>query len=329
MDKVLQAFALQASPGTLPAQIKEATTWLEHFQSTTEAWQVADQLLQQPADGSSQVITPVHIFAAQTMRAKIVYDWAELPAEAHASLRQSLLDSILRFGQGPQPVLTQLCLAVGVLALHMEDWHATVVNDLITALTQPADQAANKLPCLLELLQVLPEEAENYKVGVLPRRRSNFRQMLDNSSPSVFVLLGQVCDTFKTQAPTPSSLGILDKMLRCTASWMRHHPPPEEELASLPLLNFSFDALNNVDLFDAAAELCVDIIQHTTDLDKYEHVVPLVIGRVLQLMPHYETAVAAEEEDAARAFCRIFAEAGEQYLRALLSRPQEWSLPIA
>lgn len=62
------------------------------------------------------------------------------------------------------PVLTQLCLAVGVLALHMESW-STVVDDLIRSLTTPADQAAAKLPCLLELLTVLPEEAENYKVG--------------------------------------------------------------------------------------------------------------------------------------------------------------------
>ena len=37
----------------------------------------------------------------QTMRTKIQYDWAELPVEAHASLRQSLLAHVLRFGQSP------------------------------------------------------------------------------------------------------------------------------------------------------------------------------------------------------------------------------------
>ena len=51
----------------------------------------------------------------------------------------------------------------------------TVVTDLITSLTQPPESAAAKLPCLLELLLVLPEEAENYKVNVVPRRRDNFR----------------------------------------------------------------------------------------------------------------------------------------------------------
>ena len=137
MERVCQAFMLQAQPGTTTAQLKEANTWLEHFQATTEAWQVADQLLGQPADGSTAISTAAHIFAAQTLRTKIQYDWAELPAASHAQLRASLLSHILRFGQGPQPVLTQLAIAVGVLALHMEEWHATVVSDLISSLTTP------------------------------------------------------------------------------------------------------------------------------------------------------------------------------------------------
>ena len=70
MERVCQAFMLQAQPGTTAAQMKEVTTWLEQFQATTEAWQVADQLLAQPADGSTAVTTAAHIFAAQTMRAK-------------------------------------------------------------------------------------------------------------------------------------------------------------------------------------------------------------------------------------------------------------------
>ena len=190
MQRVREAFAIQANPASLPSQIKEATVWLEQFQNTKEAWQVADQLLALPLLSDSQL--PEHIFAAQTLRTKIQYDWAELPAETHAALRGSLLAHVLRFGQGPQPVLTQLCLAVGVLALHMEDWHAAVVTDLINSLTVPPEETISKLPCLLELLLVLPEEAENYKVNVLPRRRENFRTNLRYFSPHVLNLLQQV-----------------------------------------------------------------------------------------------------------------------------------------
>lgn len=114
MEKVQQAFQVQQNPASQPAQIKEATVWLEQFQGTTEAWQVADQLLALQIDAAN---TAPHIFAAQTMRTKIQYDWNELPAEAHASLRQSLLNHVLRFGQvhtGPdsQPQGSSVCARV-------------------------------------------------------------------------------------------------------------------------------------------------------------------------------------------------------------------------
>ena len=77
-----------------------------------------------------------------------------------------------------------LCLAVALLALHMESW-LTVVPDLINNLTTPPEQAVVKLPCLLELLTVLPEEVENFKVGIMPRRRQEFRKMLKEAGVQV------------------------------------------------------------------------------------------------------------------------------------------------
>ena len=327
--QVLQAFALQGAPTTTPAQIKEATTWLEQFQATTEAWQVADQLLAQPADGSTAVSTPVHIFAAQTMRTKIQYDWPELPPESHASLRASLLAHILRFGVGPQAVLTQLSLAVGVLALHMDEWHSTVVTDLITSLTTPPEQAMAKLPCLLELLTVLPEEAENYKVGVLPRSRENFRAMLRTNSPQVFQLLGEVCKQCQSQANTAEGQALLERMLRATATWLRHHAPESDQLAALPVLPFCFDALGLEPVFDAASDMIVELVHTAAAAEEAPHLVPPIAERVLTLVARYDNAVAAEDIESARAYCRIFAEAGEQFLRVLIRQPEQWALPMA
>ena len=159
--RVQTAFLLQQTPGTTPAQIEGAAAWLEDFQGTREAWTVSDSLLSQPVHAT--IGAGPHVFAAQTMRTKIQFDWGELPPESHAGLRSSLIAHLVRFGNGPQPVLTQLCLSIGALALHMEAWQ-TVVGDLVSALTQPPENAAAKLPCLLELLTVLPEEALNYKV---------------------------------------------------------------------------------------------------------------------------------------------------------------------
>ena len=76
MERVQAAFACQQNPSSTQAQIKEANVWLEQFQGTTEAWQVADQLLALDAAGNG-LLTAAQIFAAQTMRAKIQYDFAE------------------------------------------------------------------------------------------------------------------------------------------------------------------------------------------------------------------------------------------------------------
>jgi len=160
-ERVRGAFLQQQAPGSTPAQVKDAAIWLEDFQGTREAWAVSDQLLAQPV--YETVGAGPQVFAAQTMRTKIQFDWAELPADSQISLRTSLIAHLVRFRNGPQPVLTQLCLSICMLTLQMQAWH-TAVNDLVVALTQPPEDAADKLPCLLELLTVLPEEAHSTKV---------------------------------------------------------------------------------------------------------------------------------------------------------------------
>ena len=160
--------------------------------------------------------------------------------------------------------LVSLCLALALLALHMEAWE-TVVGDLTRALAPSADDAASKLPCLLELLTVLPEEADNYKVGVTPKRRADFVKMLRASSAQaphrprrpelarrthcapppraawraarradptaqVLALSAHVCEQCRSQEATTK------RMLGCVASWMRHCSLPSAELAASPLL---------------------------------------------------------------------------------------------
>ena len=306
MEQVKLAFQAQQNPNATPDQIKEASVWLEHFQGTQEAWTVADQILALPIEASAHAAM---IFAAQTLRTKIQYDWNELPAPAHESLRGSLLNHVLRFGQvwsmlhclsavalldrckclcpaalvrkadrsvllqGPMPVLTQLCLSVGILALHMDSWQ-TVVNDLVQSLTTPPDQAAQKLPCLLELLTVLPEEAENYKVGVLPARREQFRQMLRAAGPQVLQLLVAVHGQCQMQAD------MMQRMLKCLTSWLRHVPMPSNELARSPILGYSFSALASPDLFDVAADFLVEAVHFSQDHEQHQELITAIVPQV-------------------------------------------------
>ena len=143
MESVLEAFRVQQDPQARPEHIRDANLWLERFQSTTEAWTVADGLLLLPAEQVGN--GSAHVFAAQTLRAKIQYDWAELPPQSHAALRDSLLAHAVRYSAGPQVVLTQLCLAVATLALHMEAW-GQAVPELIGRFTSPPAEALANPP---------------------------------------------------------------------------------------------------------------------------------------------------------------------------------------
>lgn len=370
MDKVQQAFALQQSAQTSPAQLQEANKWLEHFQGTTEAWQVVDQLLRQPAENGTA--SAAHVFAAQTMRTKIQYDWAELPAQSHESLRSSLLEHVIRFGQvgpgssaapqlrspsaalvpregdadawpcehgasrrcaphslrpvlhsqGPQPVLTQLCLAIATLALHMDSWQ-TVVPDLIRALTTPPEEATSKLPCLLELLTVLPEEAENFKVGVMPSRRDEFRKGLNHSGEQVLALLGQVCSQCTGQEK------ILNNLLKCIASWLRQGSLPSKHLSASPLLTFAFGAMTSPLFFDNAADMLIELVHYTHDYEVHGPLIAEIVPQVLQLVPQFDAALQQEDEDRARALCRLFTEMAEQYLQLLIVQQPDWAMQTA
>ena len=71
-----------------PKRKEEASKWLNQLQRSVFAWTISDQLLQRQMD------VETCYFAAQTMRSKIQYSFHELPAEAHVSLRNSLLDHL-------------------------------------------------------------------------------------------------------------------------------------------------------------------------------------------------------------------------------------------
>ena len=72
-----------------PQQRRQADRWLNDFQKTVEAWQVADALLQ--SQGTDAAAQAELFFGAQTIHAKIRYDFSELPEASVPSLRDSLM----------------------------------------------------------------------------------------------------------------------------------------------------------------------------------------------------------------------------------------------
>lgn len=85
-------------------------------------------------------------------------DFEELPANAAEALRASLMNLLVRFATGAAAVRTQLCLAMAAMAAHIpsKQWSQGGIVDWLTEnLRQQAQDVA--LPCMLELLTVIPE----------------------------------------------------------------------------------------------------------------------------------------------------------------------------
>lgn len=85
-------------------------------------------------------------------------DFEELPGSAADALRTSLLKLLIQFAHGPLPVRTQLCLAIAAMAAHVpsQQWGAGgIVQWLANNVGRQNQDIA--LPCMLELLTVLPE----------------------------------------------------------------------------------------------------------------------------------------------------------------------------
>ena len=81
-----------------------ASKKLEQIQNSFYGWKIADQLLIKAKDFESCY------FAAQTLKTKILHSFSELPKESYASLKDSLINHIVKIDN--KVVLTQLCLSL-------------------------------------------------------------------------------------------------------------------------------------------------------------------------------------------------------------------------
>eukprot|EP01102_Stenamoeba_stenopodia_P018600 TRINITY_DN6847_c0_g1_i1.p1 TRINITY_DN6847_c0_g1~~TRINITY_DN6847_c0_g1_i1.p1 ORF type:complete len:986 (-),score=188.68 TRINITY_DN6847_c0_g1_i1:63-3020(-) len=326
---------------------RDANRWLEHFQTTIEAWTIADQLLQLPASNET---TNIHYFGAQTLHMKIQLKYQELPASARNSLKESLLNHMRKFCVGPQHVVvTQLCVALALLALQMEEW-TDPVQDVAFIFTPKQGEAipdnvrSGMLSCLLEFLTVLPEESGNKRVLLLSERRVAFYRMLDKHASDIVQLLANYFQL------AGSNKSMQAKVFKCLLSWLKYSSLLTTVVNStnvfgggvdvsdifLKMISFAFDSLSSHELIETA----VDVISEATrqsaiemDRSKGEqelvlpHIGRLLLQNILQLREKYlkdifnDRSVTQGHEDEVdgdidevKGFCRIFAEFGESFV---------------
>ncbi|CAL4145327.1 unnamed protein product, partial [Meganyctiphanes norvegica] len=295
------------------AKHDQASQWLGQLQRSVQAWKVADQLLHMKQDLNTC------FFAAQTLRTKIQLYFGELPVEAHESLKSSMLEHISCINDGTyQGIVTQLCVALADLALHMASWQDPI-GDLITQLG-PTSATPNLVP-LLEVLIALPEELHSRQLRLGLNRRKQLDDYFRSKVPSIVELLHIAVST---EGVNKESTHL--KSLRCLASWFNIHTPEWVLLTSTCLVNDILNVVRNPQASSRLHEIATDCVCSAMIMLEAERITPLaevLFAGILQMGEPYHMAVALEDLNAVTNYARIFSELGETLVELMVEQPGE------
>ncbi|KAK9450139.1 armadillo-type protein [Limtongia smithiae] len=285
---------------------QEAGQLLEQFQKSPEAWSTTHSILV-----SHALPLETKLFAAQTLRSKVIYDMNQLSDESKLQLRSSLLDLLVAYKAGPKIIVTQLCLALANLAIQLLSWH-NAVQEILTVCGNDASSA----PIILEFLKVLPEEATDVRKISLSEEELRTRTvelLQDNASFVMNLLIAYV-----ESASTPKSSHAL--IFECLNSWLRE--VPLQMVINSALLNLVFQALASDDLFDSATDCVCSMIRETRDVDETLPSISILYAKIMQLRPRIAASKDLPEDF--KNYTRIFAEAGEAWHMLIARMPKDF-----
>ncbi|KAG5518556.1 hypothetical protein PMAC_002952 [Pneumocystis sp. 'macacae'] len=284
---------------------EQANNFLEEFQKSKDAWTTTHAVLRD--DGAS---VEAKLFAAQTLRNKINFDFHQLPSESLPSLRDSLLQLILLYRSGPKSIMIQLCVALAGLALQMLEWK-DVMGDVVSVFGKDKSTWG----CLLQFISVLPEEVDNKKC-LLSEEELKFRskELLSDNLDKVLELLL----LYVQNVDVNSSINPL--IFDCINSWLK-----ETHLSSListPLLDFIFASLSSNNIFESVIDLLCSIFRETSDVDECLTMIEELYLRLQMLRP--KILQSKNDPDAFRGYARLFCEAGETWVVLIARSPQHF-----
>jgi len=96
------------------------------------------------------------------MSGQIIYDLDQLPTEALAPLRDSLVSLLQLYSDGPRPIRTQICVCLASLAIQYASW-----KDVLPMIGRAVQGSKGGGDALLEFLRILPEEVtEGRKINM-------------------------------------------------------------------------------------------------------------------------------------------------------------------
>ncbi|WBW73320.1 karyopherin/importin-beta family nuclear import receptor Mtr10 [Schizosaccharomyces osmophilus] len=291
----------------------EANSYLEEFQKSAAAWQICFQILN-TVDSSIES----KLFAAQTLRQKIVYDFHQLPKSVHAELRDSMLQLFISSKDSPRPLLISFAVCMAAIALHMTEWH-NVINDVFQACSSHDPTGR----CILQFLSVLPEEAADPRKTSLTWEElcTRIDELLRDNGPAVLELLLQYVNS-NVYAGGSSNVD-LNLVLTSLTSWLREIPL--EKVLSSPLIELAFRSLDDDMLIDDAVEFLCAVLNETREVDESMDMIMMLYPRLLEFRP--KIIAQKDDPDVFRAIGRLFTEAGESWVVLMARMPNEF-LPL-
>ncbi|KAJ2538294.1 Nuclear import receptor [Coemansia sp. RSA 1853] len=309
--------------GTNLEEREQANAWLEQFQKTTQAWTTADAML-----GTSTLGLEAKLFAAQTLRNKIILGVRELGEQGALSLRDSMVGHLRGARGGAQALITQLCLGLADLAVQVGSW-----TDPFGDMAGMFLSDAQSVSCLLEFLAVLPEEFLNERVvvdGAYYSQRSE--ALLGQRAGDVIKLLVQCLQQPDLHGDAHT------RVLVCFTSWLRHGDITLAMVQDTPLVALAFAALaEDGDVFDTAVDAVCGVLYETRmDRDDDAEAARAKDVMVEQLEQRLAVTAAAMRSEASdidpermQGLCRVFTEAGEAWVDRIVRSVGQFEAVVA
>ncbi|THW11248.1 ARM repeat-containing protein [Aureobasidium pullulans] len=289
------------------AQKGQAHEFLEQFQKSNEAWNTTFMIL-----NSADATTEAKLFAATTLKGKIIFDFHQLPRESQPELRNTLLSLLAQFSQGPKPIRTQLCVCLANLAIQMLEW-----KDVLQLVVSTLGNDPNGIACVLEFLHVLPEEVtEGRKINLTEDElRDRTVELLEENGNQVLTLLIQYAQSSDAASKNP-------QLMECITSWIRE--VPLNDIVNSPLLDVVMNALEADSSFESSVETLCAIFRETRDVDECLAIIKTMYPRVMSIRPKIAQAAEAEDFEMFKGLTRIFAEAGEAWVVLIARMPEDF-----
>jgi len=325
-----------------PANATSHSVWLQRFQQAPEAWPIVHDLL----TNSNEEL--VQHFSAHTLVAKLRA--GHLPPAGAFGVNGGGVDELVlryigRFRSGPSSVRLQLCVALASATL----WKPAASDGpwLQNCLSyfDVSQAGAEALPCLLELLGVIPEEAANRKIVVEHARRLAFASNMLLSTGQVLDALWRAAQA--QEACRPAVLRACAKWLRLqhasaavragkradglyTADIMKQAPLTEHPLLQLAARTIGSIASAHIELCRASADVLSEAQNLFNEVNDRTHpllllILQAVVAGAQQLLPmaqaHQESWMPQDTELTQRCTVlgRLVSELGGAFARLLLA----------